>query len=229
MAIQISNEIIGQVFIRSFDEGIMRSMGAYPNKNDHFPSYILKVDYPDRSIREVSVFFEQPEAAFRLKRYPFISIHREDPSVALERWMGIGQLEYQAPLGNPIHINQGGKSVSGYAHYQSQIQAFPFDFNYTISCYDRYEGSAQSILQKLLKRFPPIGKLYVEDSLGGIRTYDCLLEGGITNLEELIDPVQRLRGYAISVRVLGEMDLADEVISTSVSGYQTHLIPSLKL
>ena len=215
--IPIWNSATGEVTIRSFDQGIVNSMGALANADSAHPAYSLSVGYGSLT-RNVSVYFDQPEQVFQYKVFPFITIHREfEP--APHRWMGVGQLEFRAATGNPLLIN----SVSGSDGYTAKIQAYPFDITYTISCFDRYENEVQYLLSTLLRLFPPVGKIYVTDSLGLLRSYEAYLEGGITNLQELIDPVNRARGYALTVRVEGELDLADPYMTTAVTGVDLNL------
>jgi hypothetical protein len=218
--------ITGQVFIRAFDQGMMNSMGGVGYADAEHPCFSVPVPYPYPigSTQNVSAYFSQPEPIFRLKVFPFITINRDSIVPALHRWMSVGQLEYKAGVsGSPMVVNVNPNSasgcfVSGFSEYEGKIQAFPFDITYTVSCFNRYEASVHPILLYLLKQFPPLGKLYVTDSLGLPRTYEAYLEGDVANLQEIIDPVNRSRGYAITIRVEGELDLADPFFTSAVSG-----------
>lgn len=184
-------------------------MGAIAMADPEHPCYSLAVPFPDGSVQNISVYFAQPEQIFKRKVYPFITISREfEP--AMGRWMNVEQLEYKIGVaGTGVKIN----GVSGFGTMTSKIQAFPYDFTYTISCYHRYENLVQPILAKLLKLWPPLGKLFVIDSLGLLRTYEAYMESPIVNLQEMLDSVSRLRGYALTVRVEGEIDLIDTPIT----------------
>lgn len=222
--IPVWNSVVGEVDLRSFDQGVMTTLNAiYGGQSADAvpaPCYTIPVLMPDGTTRYVPAYFDQPEAIFQKMIFPFVSIHREDVVLAMHRWMNVGQLEYKAGVsGTQISVRQSnGSVVSGFSSYQAQIQPFPYDIPYTISCFDRYENLVQPILKYILRSFPPLGKLFVSDSLGLPRTYEAYQEGSIANLQELIDPVQRVRGYALSIRVEGELDLADPYTTSAVSG-----------
>jgi hypothetical protein len=215
--IPVWNQITGEVNVRDFDQGVMDGLDGVPFADPTHPCYSVPVPYPDGSTRNVSAYFDQPEAIFRLKIFPFITIHRDDPTLAMHRWMNVGQLEYRAGVSGTEAVING---VSGFLAYQAKIQAFPFDFTYTISGYDRYENTAQPILNYLLRHFPPLGKLFVTDSLGLQRSYEAYFEGSVANLQTLTDAVTRARGYAITVRVEGELDLTDPYVTSAVTGLE---------
>lgn len=216
MAIKIWDKVTGDVFIRNFDAGVLETLGAVPDtSNISDPCYSLNVNFPD-GVHKVPVYFSQPEPIFKKMIFPFITVNRDDIALAMHRWMGVGQLEYRAGVsGTQMMIN----GVSGFSEYVSKPQAFPHDITYTISCWDRYEATVQTILLKLLKAVYPVGRLIVYDSLGLRRSYEYYWEGSIVNLQELIDPVTRARGYALTIRVEGELDLASSIQSSSVSGF----------
>lgn len=220
MAMGIWPKITGIVGLRDFDRGVIRTMDGTGFVDDDTPCFSVAVPYPDGSVRNVPVYFAQPETIFRKKHFPFITVNRDNISLAMHRWMNVGQLEYRAGVsGTQMMIN----GVSGFSNYQAKQQAWPYDFTYTISAFDRYENGVQPILLYLLKHFPPLGKLFVIDSLGLPRTYEAYLEGDIANLQELTDPVNRSRGYALTIRVEGELDLADPYTTSSVSGIDLYL------
>lgn len=210
------NNKVGLVSIRDFDLGLVSTLGAVTDLTDKTaPSYVLDMSGADATQR-VKIFFAQPEQIFRMKIYPFITINRDEISPALNRYMGVEQKDYRIGVSN-AQITAHGKS--GYAQFENKLSAQPFDITYTLSCFDRYEGSAQAILNRLLRIFPPIGKLNVIDSLQVARTYDCYFEGGVVNLQEAVDPVTRVRGYAISLRVEAELDLADPFVTNAVTDF----------
>jgi len=215
MAIPVWDQITGSVFIRNFDEGIFRSMGAFPDlSNISDPCYALPITFPD-GIKQVPVYFAQPESIFKKMIFPFITVNRDDIALAMHRWMGVGQLEYRAGVSGTQKVING---VSGFTAYQMKPQAFPHDITYTISCWDRYESPVQTILLNVLKALYPVGRLIVYDSLKQMRSYEYYWEGSIANLQEIVDPVTRARGYALTMRVEGELDLADPITFGSVSG-----------
>lgn len=223
MTIPIWDKITGNVFVTNFDQAMFSGLGAVPDVSSPTdPCYKLSVVIGSETVK-IPVYFSQPEPIFQKKIFPFITIFREDITPAMHRWMGVGQLEYRAGVsGTSIILNSG---VSGYTQYQSKPQAYPFDITYTISVWDRYERTALTILQKVLKAYPPVGRLIVYDSLNLRRSYEYYLEGAIANLQEVIDPVTRARGYAITIRVEAELDLEEFYTSDSVSGVSLAIHP----
>lgn len=217
MAIPIWPYKTGTVFLRNFDEGIFRTMGANPDPSsttDPCYSLIVTINGIDT---KVPVYFSQPEAIFKKMVFPFITVTRDDVALAMHRWMGVGQLEYKVGVSGTQTILPSG--VSGFSQYEFKFQAFPHDITYTIQAWDRYESPAQSILLSVLNSFYPVGKLIVYDSLMLRRTYEYYWEGSIANLQEMIDPVTRARGYALTIRVEGELDIANTPsLFDSVSG-----------
>jgi len=209
LTIPIYNNITGSVFLRHFDRGVLMTMGAVPNPtNREDPCWTLTVSgfFPDGSSKSIPVFMSHPEAIFQKMIYPFISVNRDDVALSMHRWMGVGQLEYKVGVSGTQTVVNG---VSGYMESQFKFQAFPHDITYTISIWDRYEAPTQTILLNVLNSLYPVGKLIVYDSLGLRRTYEYYWEGSIANLQEMIDPVTAVRGYALTLRVEGELDIAN--------------------
>lgn len=224
MAIKVWDQITGNVFIRNFDQGIVETLGAEADPNAFHmvngqkipdPCYKLDVDG-----KEISVYFSQPEPVFQKKVFPFITINRDDMTPAMSRWHGPGQLEHKVGASGVVVLPNG---VSGYASSSMKYQAYPYDITYTISVWDRYESTVQTILAKVLRALPPIGRILVKDSLNLLRTYEYYSEGSIANLQEVIDAATRARGYAITIRIEAELDLLDSITTNAVTGIDLSL------
>jgi hypothetical protein len=222
MTIPIWNSQTGQVWIRDFDYGILNGIGASLDttcSDQQKPTFAINIAGPTES--KVPVFFNDPEQIYKHRHAPSILIQRDDFTPALNRWMGVGQLEYRAAV-----YGSGGvliNGTSGFAQYVSKPQAMPYDFVYTITCFDNYEGNVQFLVKQVLKSFPPIGKIWVTDSLGLLRSYESRSEGPIPSPRENIDPVNRFVSYTISVKVDGEIDLTDPIVADAVSGFSLNL------
>jgi hypothetical protein len=224
LSIPVWDQITGNVFIRNFDQGIMDTLGATADPNafnivngQKIPDPCYKLDVNGQ---EVSVYFSQPEPVFQKKLFPFITVNRDDMSPAMSRWHGPGQLEHKVGVSGVVVLPNG---TSGYAASSMKYQAYPYDITYTISVWDRYEVTAQTILSKVLRALPPIGRILVKDSLNLLRTYEYYSEGGIANLQEVIDPVTRARGYAITLRIEAELDLLESITGNAVTGLDLSL------
>lgn len=220
MAIPIHPTKTGSVFIRNFDSGVFATLGAVPDPTNPIePCYTLEVQQGTSTIK-VPVFFSQPEPIFQKKVFPFVTVFREDIALAMHRWMGVGQLEYRAGVSGTQTVLNG---VTGFGAYERKVQAMPHDITYTISVWDRYEGTTHQMLRKVLQQLHPIGRLIVYDDLSQRRSYEYYWEGSIVTLQEVIDPVTRARGYALTIRVEGELDLSDPYTLDSVSGVELNI------
>ncbi len=230
MAIPVHPTITGDVFLRNFDEGIMRLLGAMrglenPSSGDTEFCYRKQVNFGTGiGTLNVPVYFSQPEPMLQSKKFPFITISRDDITLAMQRWMSVGQLEYRAGLGSLYAIPLTPESsVSGYLSRQSKPQAFPYDMTYTISVWDRYENRVQTLLQQVLKAVTPVGRVIVYDSLNLERSYEYYYEGSLVNLQEVLDADTRARGYALTIRVEGEIDQGDPGETSAVTGFDLYL------
>lgn len=224
---------VGSVGVREFDLGVVQTMGCIPDLTDrNAPCYVLpepgesslsqscSTTASSEAAQRVKVFFSQPEQIFRLKIYPFITINRDEMTPSTTRYMGVEQMDYRKGVSG-TQATAFGKQ--GFTEYENKLSAQPYDFVYTISIFDRYEAGAQAILHRVLKLFPPIGRLNVIDSLGVSRSYDAYMEGGVVSLQEAIDPVTRVRGYAITLRVEGEIDLTEPYTTGAVTDFGINL------
>lgn len=228
MPIKVHNQLTGQVFIRNFDAGVMATLGAEadPNATEVIGTGALAQTVPspcyklDVNGKLVNVYFSQPEPIFKKKIFPFITINRDDMTPNLARWMSVGQLEHRVTNGVQVVLPNG---VTGYSEYSYKPQAYPYDIVYTISVWDRYEAPVQEMLRTVLKAIPPVGRFIVYDSLNLERSYEYYTEGGIVNLQEVVDPATRARGYAFTIRVEGELDLVDPTVSSAVTGVDVNI------
>lgn len=220
MAIPVYNKQTGEVWIRDFDIGIFNAIGASVDlSNDCDPTYALNV--VGASETKVPVFFNQPEMIYKKRHAPSILVQRDDFTPALQRWMGVGQLEYSAGVSGTEYVMTNG--VSGYLQWVRKPQAMPYDFIYTITCFDKTERNVQTIVRQVLKSLPPVGKIFVTDSLGLLRSYEARSEGPIPSPREISDAVNRFVSYTISVRVDGEIDLTDPVYTGAATGISLRL------
>lgn len=224
MGIKVWEHSTGEVFLRNFDAGVFETLGAEADPtaftvvNGHrVPDPCYKFEVNGESI---PIYFSQPEPVFRKKVFPFITVNRDEVVPVMQRWHGPGQLEHKVGTSDALTLPNG---LSGYTTGSMKFQAYPYDISYTISIWDRYEASVQPILAKVLRALPPIGRIIVKDSLNLTRSYEYFSEGSIANLQEVIDAATRARGYAISIRIEGELDLLDSVTTSAVTGFDLSL------
>jgi hypothetical protein len=215
----------GVVFIRNFDEGLITTMGGYTAFPSAFSIDLVKmlggdkenyfIDIPQASINPIPVIFGNPEAIIERQIYPSFVIVRENPANAMGRWHSIGQLEYRVPgVSGTLEYNEE-YGVSGYSAYEQMVQSMPFDIPYQIQCYARTENAVMPMLYHVLKVYKAYSQVILKDSLGGTRTYTAFQES-VDDISELVDVVDRVKAYSVSVRVEGEFTLSDPVTYPSV-------------
>lgn len=212
----------GTVFIRNYDYGIAKTMGAvYDQQTGSFSLPVPGVCAADGSSM-VPIVFNNPEQVLKKKVFPIVHIDRPDFTPAMQRWHSISQLEYRVGAEGAAIISgvgPGNQVVTGYAAIEEKVQAMPFDIPYTIQILARFQKDANAILQNILRTFKPYCKLDVVDSLGQTRTYTTTIDGAINSVEEFGDISERVKGYAISLVVEGELDLSDPTVVPVATGF----------
>jgi hypothetical protein len=132
----------------------------------------------------------------------------------------------RSPDGKPIHI---------YDRWESLEQATPFDITYTISIITRYRGTAipgqrnvgvppknpimnqgNLVLNYIMRTYQPYCEVRVHDSIGDTRGYEAFAEGP-THLDEVSEVVERVIGFALTLRVEAELDLNDPYTAHAVT------------
>lgn len=227
----------GEVFIRNYDEGVMAWFGATvqtvsippagvgAGRNAHIcerSGYF--VDIAGANPTKVPVIWNNPEQIYEQKIYPSYQISRDSVTAAMQRWHSVLQLEYVAGVSGTEEVIQvGSQMVSGFRQIEKKAQAIPYDISYTISAYARYEHEALPMLKHILRRFPPYSRIFVIDSLGDSRSYTVFSDSDVQDNSEYVDVADRLKSYSISIRVEGELDLADPVVLNTAIDFQTSI------
>ena len=206
----------GSVDLRAFDEGIVRTMGAKVI-NDNYYLTIDNVSAPP-GMPGIPVTFAYPEDVYEKNFLSTVVVRRDDVSGAMQRWHP-QSVSYNAPPPSaiPIIVSVPGKGdITSWDRTEVKRQPEPVDIMYTISILSRHRHGiaggntarreANEILRYILSRYNVYSALEVEDDIGDLRTYDCYREG-ISMLDDLPDVAARVIGFAISLRVEGELDL----------------------
>ena len=214
----------GQVFVRNFDQGVVETLGGSVQS---LPDGSIKgnrrgyyITIPTSSPMLVPIIFNNPEQIYESKIYPSFLVARESIEPALNRWQSVKQLEYMAGVSGTEEVISG---VSGFAQLESKVQAWPFDMFYTISCFAKNEHESMPMLKTILRVFKTYSRINLIDSLGDSRSYTAFAESGVQDISEYSDVADRVKAYAVSIRVEAELDLDDPVISSTVSGVQNSL------
>jgi len=230
----IRNKQIGDVFLREFDMGMVRTLGCV-DIGQRFYLPLTKVPgvnpplftefYGDASevgqpMPGIPLIYGNPSSAVQRYTLPCIRLRREDPSPALERWMS-KHYKYRrpAPGYSPINVQYRNRTLTGYAKYESQEGSTPYDIPYTLTAEAAGKGArtkAHILLHHCMKIFIPHGKLRVDDSLGRERKYWVFGEGP-SDVSVAADIRDRIIIFALSLRVQAELDLEDPAVTQAVT------------
>lgn len=213
----------GTVGIRDFDQGVVTTLGATVHERYNYIT-VPGVD-PADGWPGTPVVFADPEDVFQQARLPFVLVRRDDITPAMERWQPAGVQYRTAGLGAmPVSATlPTGLTAMGFDRMEQLAQAIPYDISYTISVQARHRGSsdirnqANAILTYLLRYYPPYGLVKVTDSILDIRSY-AAFNTGVSTLDNIGEVTERIMGYALSIRVEGELDLKDPVTIQTVKG-----------
>jgi len=179
--------MFSKVDIRSFDAGLVETLGAQLIDNNY---YLTIEGVKDR----IPVIMVAPEIILEEYTLPSVIIRREGYELALSRYNG-ARFVRQATIGPTERI--------------LQWVAMPIDISYDVQCYARYRQQVNKIFEYLQSKLLPQQYIKVVDSEGDIRSYDAIVEG-FSVLDEIADVADRVLGFSVSIRVMGEIDLLPE-------------------
>lgn len=211
----------GTVGLRSFDEGVVKTLRAEvveskevrsSNGGNYFIKNITGLNLaPGAPGVPVTFFF--PEDLNEKFRVPCIVINRDDISPAMNRWMP-GSFQYRAPAGGAIPTTVG--EAQGFDRTEELQQAVPFDLSYSIVLYTRSRVQGNILLDYVMRIYPPYCNVKVQDSIGDYRLYSAFTES-VGSLDDVPEVGERVIVFAITLRVEAELDLNDPVIQKTVT------------
>lgn len=241
IAVETPKVRVGETFVRNFDQGVVKQLQAFLSNGNYFvtvkgvqaPPY--SDDHPVEALRRtpmpgVPVIWASPSDAFEDYVNPCIVVRRQDPELALERWNS-QRRKYVTPANGAVQstvnyvsgIGRDGrpytKTLTGYNKYEVQNWPWAYDLIYTILIRaegKRAETVGLNLLRHLMRRFQPRDKVDVVDDLGVENSYYLYTEGP-TSLHENIDIANRVRGWSLTVKLLGYFDLEDAVDRQAVT------------
>lgn len=226
----------GFVNLRAFDQGVVETLGArvesLPDGQQHYFLHIDREDTDDlpessHFLRDsveprpglpgVPVSFSYPEDAFNKYTIPLILVNRDDITPAMERWhpglhqyrapgRSAQQVKYKQPDSDTVH--------EGWDRMEYREQAVPYDLSYTINVIARNRGAAgaknhaQRVADFVSRVYQPYCRVLVTDSVGDLRSYEAFQEA-YSPIDEVAGVADRVIGFAISIRIVGELDLTD--------------------
>jgi hypothetical protein len=210
----------GEVFVRNFDQGMVETMGGTLRYQDKVGvSYFMDIEgvAPPPDMPGIPISFTQPEDVHQRTKMPWVSVARDDISTAIQRWHP-GMDKYRTPARGALPAYLEGNL--GFDAYETQLQSEPVDISYTVTVSaTRRSGYASNALEKMWnymrKVWKPYGLVIVKDSIGDLRTYNAFRESEY-DATEVLGVSDRVASMGFSIRVEGELDIEDPVVSKAV-------------
>lgn len=207
----------GSVFLRDFDEGLVRTMGAelveIELDNEIVQDYAIAihgVTGPDKYKGMVPVIWQNPEDVYQEGLLPHVNISRSSVTPAMQRWFP-GGYEYRVPA-STAHEVTAGNGVKGPSALEFKPWAYPYDITYEVHIRARLRAQADMMLKQIGKKFWSYGQIYLVDSEGAERGYYAFQES-LDTLDEVADIADRMIGWTISLRCEAELDFNDPYIA----------------
>lgn len=211
----------GTVTLRSFDQGIVETLGGRVIGDKYYVT-IEGIDPPPGE-PGIPIHFAFPEDYFANFRYPAFVVTRDDISISFQRIHPFQQQFRAAPKSAiPVVVQTPRGPISGYDRMSQRQDATPYDITYSINAFNSLRGgfggkrAANMMLDHILRIFPVYSQVFVRDSLGAIRTYEAFNEG-ISSFDDLMGVSERMIQFTVTVRVEAEYDLSDETTSRTVT------------
>lgn len=234
---RLNDTRLGDVSLRSFDEGVFRTLmaeiiggrfflpleyakGVTPPQFSEYSAQVEVEGLIGETMPGIPFIYGNPASAIMRHLIPCIRVRREDPSPALERSHS-KYLKYRIPADGeqPVHVDYRGTEISGFGKYEEQEGATPVDIPYTVVCEAAGKSArlnAHVLLDHCMRILYPHGKVCVIDSTGRERLYQVHCEGP-SELTEIGDIRDRVVSFALSVRLQGEIDLSYAYTETAVT------------
>jgi len=221
-------ERTGHVDLIDYDLAVLKHTGAI--FDDEQNEWYLPLDYyiedpakgPVR-IERALVVYKRPEPTQVQHEVPQIAIIRDDVDPDTSRLYS-PTVQYRLPAegSTPVLAPCGlsGESTLGYDSYETKDKEQPYNITYTLESWSRYRVPAQMLLQMMMKRFPLRGTMVVratEEAGRNVvndRTY-LFFQEGIADLTEINSMVERIPGFALTIRVEAELTLDKEPFTNS--------------
>jgi hypothetical protein len=204
-------ERTGNVDYQDWDEAMLRGIGALPDvaKNQWYlplDGIFVQVDGRQEPIKRALVVYKRPEPTAISATVPMIAVIRDSIVPADVRKLS-PVVSFRLPCEGAQRVSAGGEI--GWTSYETKDKEQPYDFFYTFECWARFRTVAQMLLLMVMKKFPQNGAVTILDGLDNPRTY-AVFQQGVTDLTDVSSMVERIPGYALSVRVEAELTLDRE-------------------
>lgn len=205
-------EIIGRCSIRSFDQGVVDTIGAIlidtekdgvATKNYALSISSLAEAAPPEYAGKIPVKFWPPDGPFEPYLLPCVIIRPVDPIPALQRYE-FGALQYRLPAAGAEQVVMPDGTV-GYTKYEQRGMGRPFDMAYDIEVRTKKRWHKVTLLEYILGRLID-RTLIVSDTAGNRRDADFSLDS-VSNADDFSDVADRVLSSIIGIMVQGYIDL----------------------
>jgi hypothetical protein len=218
----------GHVDLIDYDLAITRQCGALldEEQNEWYLPINFHVEDPTRgpvALERALVVFKRPEPTQVQHEVPQIAIIRDDIDPDTTRLFS-PTVQYRLPAAGatPVCIPCGpfGESTVGFDCYETKDKEQPYNLTYTIEVWSRYRVPAQTLLQMMMKVFPLRGTMTVTATEEAGRNVRCdrtylFFQEGVADLTEVNSMVERIPGFALTIRVEAELTLDREPFTVS--------------
>lgn len=228
----------GHVDLIDYDLAVTRQTGAIldTEQNEWYLPLSFYIEDPaigPVAIERALVVYKRPEPTQVQHEVPQIAIIRDDIDPDPTRlYSPTVQYRLPAPGATPVsaYCAPLGRDIIGYDCYETKDKEVPYNLTYTIECWSRYRVPAQTLLQMMMKRFPLRGTLTVTATEEAGRNVTCdrtylFFQEGIADLTEVNSMVERIPGFALTIRVEAELTLEKEPITVNGFTGETSVDP----
>lgn len=228
--------IIGTVGINNFDSGMIFHLDAAVQEctrlnGDKFRSFVTSIPNvtgPKECNYKVPVKIVPVDTKYYPDLIPSIAIRPTGPTFADDR-LGTYHLHGRAgkipsPGAKPLTVTiSDGSVVEGYSKYTTREAALPFDFTYDIITMAPTREIAIAMFIFLLRKIPKYSSISISDGTDEKRTYELMLDSTSEN-SELVSVAERNISYTFSVKILGEIDVYDDVDNQSAQQISVDIV-----
>jgi hypothetical protein len=198
----------GSVDLLDWDDAMIRGFGALEDasKNQFYlplNGIFIKVEGREQPVDRALVVYKRPEPTQITAVLPMIAVIRDSIVPAEIRLLSPVQ-QYRLPAEGAHAVSANGEI--GFTNYETKDKEQPYDLFYTFECWSRYRTVAQMLLAMVMRAFPHRGAVTLTDSIGNPRTY-ALFQQGVNDLTDVSSMVDRIPGYALSIKAEAELTL----------------------
>lgn len=210
---------IGTVFLPAFDQGVLEFFEGVvvpiERNGMQLSTYAVEiagVSGPDDLGGKIPIYFSTPEATMVPRVVPSFLIKRASLTPDLRRMPYYGIVD-RWPTDDAVEVEvtlPDGTKKTGYDKYVYQQHAEGMNIQYDMEMKARTQREFVLMLRHLMSYVrAPTFSIYVTDSLGDRRGYDCV-DVSFQGTDEIASVNDRTIGMQVSFTVQAELDTTDD-------------------